>query len=1072
MQKNLFLLVLLFHITVFFSQTVTDNYLVVNPGGHKGQIRKLLVTNDRKKIVTASMDKSIKIWDIESGELEREILGQIGKGSEGSVYDIAISPNNKILAVGGFFGNDDGLVENVGNIRLYNFETGKIIKVLKAHINVIQSLKFVDNNMLLSADAESTLFLWNINTSSIIRKYNHHDKTVDAINDEVKSITVYGNYFVTGDNYGRIKLWDVNNPDTIKCDKYYETIQADGVSYSNDGKFIIAVADTFFTIFDKNLTVIADGTNEVAPEFCAVSPDNNKIIFGSLSMGKEYKANILIKKDSVWENYGTFTEFDNTILTGAFIDNETFALAGGSRDAIYIVKLIGQNKKPQLLKILKGSGKEKLAAALTDNYILFADEWTDNFGLSKFNNQFDLVSKKLESPSYSLIGNRPQVSRGNYTLRRARKNDVLNGSLILEKNGKLIDSINVEYWNGSRHNVFGFLNDNYFVTGNASGLFSVYNLNCIEVSRFVGHTGDIWGFSISKDGKNLISTSADKTIKIWPLSKIDTPNPEFKMTVEELCKKNNIYDERWKKIFKKLKIEKETKSTKLEDWKIVVDKINEKGYPTVLFSQNYNELKVNSIYPTATIFTTEQGDWIIWNEDGYFTSSKKAARFVGYHVNQGKEKEAKYYPFEQFDLKFNRPDIIMKDLGLASVEMIKAYEYAYQKRLKKMGIKEEQLSTDIHLPEMAVVSHSFNEQTEKLTIKLSASDSKYKLNRITIFVDDVPVFGSAGIDISKNATNTYSGEVTVDLIPGKNKIQLSVLNEVGTESLKETFSVIDNKKQKPDLYIVSIGVSKYKDASFNLNYAAKDASDMALFFVKSELYNKVNVSELTNEKVTKENILKLKTDFLAQAKANDIVLFFVAGHGVLNTNMDFYYGAYNMDFQHPENGGITYEELESMLDGIKPYRKLFFMDTCHSGELDKDDYVATTNVASSEEKNDVVFRNAGDVGVEVKKGIGLSQSSQLIQELFSDLRRGSGATVISSAGGAEFAMESKDWKNGLFTYCLLTGMKNKEADLNNDGMIMLSEIQNYVQKEVTKLSKGKQLPTSRRENLEFDYRIW
>ena len=1073
MKKKILLIALLFQITFFFAQTFSDNYLVVNPGGHKGQIRKLLITNNHKKIVTASFDKSIKVWDIESGELEREILGQIGKGSEGCIYDIALSPDNKILAVGGFFGKDDES-ENLGDIRLYNFETGKLVKILKAHINTIHALKFINNNTLLSSDAESTLFLWDINTSTIVRKFNHHynQKNDVLLNDEVKTISVFGNNFVTGDNYGRVKLWEVNHSDTIKSDTYYEGIfNVDAISYSNDGNLIVAVADSFFTIYDKKLNFVTEGTNDVASEFCAFSPDNHKILFGCKSIGKKYLANILIKKDSVWENYGTFKEFDNTILTGAFIDDETIALAGGSRDAIYIVKLMGQNKKPLLLKTLQGSGKEKLAAAMNENNILFSDEWTENFGRSKFNSQFDLVNKKLGNPSSKLTGNRPEISRGNYTLRRARKGDELNSSLILEKNGKLVDSVNLEYWNGERHNVFGFINDNYFVSGCAYGMFSIYNLNCVEVSRFVGHIGDIWGFSISNDGKNLISASADRTIKIWPLSNIDSPSLDLKLpTLVEKCTEWKVYDT-WKRIFKSLGIEKESQSTKLEDWKTAINKLKEKGYPFDLFLSKYNQYKVNSIYPTASIFTTEKGDWVIWDEQGYFTGSKKATRYVGYHVNQGKNKEAKYYPFEQFDLKFNRPDIIMKELGFASVEMIKAYEYAYQKRLKKMGIKEEQLSEEIHLPEMSVTSYSFNEQTEKLTIKFNTNDTKYKLNRVNVFVDAVPVFGTTGIDISKNVVNNYSGEVTVDLIPGKNKIQISSLNEVGSESLKETFFVIDNNKQKPNLYIISVGVSNYKDANFNLNYAAKDANDISHFFDKSELYSNVFVSELTNEKVTKENILKLKESFLKNAKANDIVLFFVAGHGVLNKNMDFYYGAYNMDFQNPENGGITFEELESLLDGIKPYRKLLFMDTCHSGELDKDDY-STTNSEIIKDNTSIVFRNAGTVGIEAKHGIGLSQSSQLMQELFSDLRRGSGATVISSAGGAEFAMESTEWKNGLFTFCILTGMKNKEADLNNDGVIMLSEMQSYVQAKVSKLSGGKQLPTSRRENLEFDYRLW
>jgi uncharacterized caspase-like protein len=96
----------------------------------------------------------------------------------------------------------------------------------------------------------------------------------------------------------------------------------------------------------------------------------------------------------------------------------------------------------------------------------------------------------------------------------------------------------------------------------------------------------------------------------------------------------------------------------------------------------------------------------------------------------------------------------------------------------------------------------------------------------------------------------------------------------------------------------------------------------------------------------------------------------------------------------------------------------------------------------------------------------------LAGELFNDLRKGTGSTVISSAGGVEFAMESAEWKNGLFTYCLLNGLKNRTADLDGDGVIMLLELQAYVVDKVKALSHGKQVPNSRIQNLELDFPIW
>jgi uncharacterized caspase-like protein len=175
-----------------------------------------------------------------------------------------------------------------------------------------------------------------------------------------------------------------------------------------------------------------------------------------------------------------------------------------------------------------------------------------------------------------------------------------------------------------------------------------------------------------------------------------------------------------------------------------------------------------------------------------------------------------------------------------------------------------------------------------------------------------------------------------------------------------------------------------------------------------------------------------------------------------------------MNFSSPSENGLPYEELESLLDGIAPLKKVLFLDACHSGEVDKEEVEILAQNTTSTGK--VKFRDAG-TGIQ-KKNLGLKTTSELMGELFTDLRRGTGATVVSSAGGVESAMESDEWKNGLFTYCLLHGLKDKVADTNKDGEIWLSELQNYLRKEVTELSNGAQQPTSRIENLSMDFRVW
>jgi hypothetical protein len=82
--------------------------------------------------------------------------------------------------------------------------------------------------------------------------------------------------------------------------------------------------------------------------------------------------------------------------------------------------------------------------------------------------------------------------------------------------------------------------------------------------------------------------------------------------------------------------------------------------------------------------------------------------------------------------------------------------------------------------------------------------------------------------------------------------------------------------------------------------------------------------------------------------------------------------------------------------------------------------------------------------------------------------RGPAAAVISSSSGNEYSLEGEQWKNGVFTYALLNGLKNRGADSNKDQVVTVSELQAYVIDQVCKLTQGGQNLTVRRENLEHD----
>jgi hypothetical protein len=253
-----------------------------------------------------------------------------------------------------------------------------------------------------------------------------------------------------------------------------------------------------------------------------------------------------------------------------------------------------------------------------------------------------------------------------------------------------------------------------------------------------------------------------------------------------------------------------------------------------------------------------------------------------------------------------------------------------------------------------------------------------------------------------------------------------------------------------------------------LGYASKDAIDFKKLVEQSckKNFKEIKTVILNDSQATKENILELNK-FYADAHIDDVAVIFYAGHGILDKDLNYFLATHDIDFASPTTNGLSYEEFEDIMDGIRPLAKYCFIDACHSGKIEKEEF--ETDNTKIVAQGSIVFRSNGTI-------MQLSNKSQMINNtintLFTDFTKGNGATILSSSNGMEVAIEDKDVANGLFTWAIKDGISGKKADSNKDGIIQIQELANYINKKVSFLSSGVQTPGLRVENKYINFNLF
>ena len=484
----------------------------------------------------------------------------------------------------------------------------------------------------------------------------------------------------------------------------------------------------------------------------------------------------------------------------------------------------------------------------------------------------------------------------------------------------------------------------------------------------------------------------------------------------------------------------------------------------------------------------------IFTDSKYYQSSKRLLSKIGLRINN------RMYQVGNFDFIFNRPDKLIESLDVYKPKELEAYRMAVQKRRRNSEIDSsfiEMMQNTSQLPEVQIANRkklSQKTKINKINLVIEAKDNNHGLKMVDIKINGVPVLSEDEFNSATSAGDDVVINYDIKLNTGENVIKVTAKNKAGLTSFPAIVRIIYDPPEpvKPDLYIVTLGVSDYADDLYNLNFADKDARDLqdafathdtvysalsdTAFYVtkkywtREPFYNTVRRLSFKNKEVTKDKLDDI-INFVQNAKEDDVLLVFLAGHGLVDEKGDYYFATHDIDFSNPAARGISYQHIQQLFKATDSRKRLLFMDTCHSGELDPDLEKSKQVVTHFSDSTRLTTNLSRSVSV-----LSISESQQrnfdsfeLMRDLFADFNT-TGTVVISAASGTGYAYETASTQNGVFTHAIIQGLQKANKDYQNG--ISVSELRDFVFNKVELLSQGRQQPTVRQENLEFDFRIW
>ncbi|SPO02390.1 related to Vegetative incompatibility protein HET-E-1 [Cephalotrichum gorgonifer] len=156
--------------------------------GHVSPVYSVAFTADGRRLASASLDATVKLWDADTGRCIQTL-----QGHNDTVYSASFATDGLWLALG------------ARAINIWDVDTGQCIQTLQGHDDVVCSVTFTtDSTRLASGSGDNTIKIWDIATGRCIQTLQGHDDIVYYIAFITNSTRLAS---ASGNNI--FKVWDV-----------------------------------------------------------------------------------------------------------------------------------------------------------------------------------------------------------------------------------------------------------------------------------------------------------------------------------------------------------------------------------------------------------------------------------------------------------------------------------------------------------------------------------------------------------------------------------------------------------------------------------------------------------------------------------------------------------------------------------------------------------------------------------------------------------------------------------------------------------------------------------------------